>query len=120
MASRSGYLLKHSVKQVEYGKLVDLLFHSHSSTTSNTAGNDIDTPHSFGDTPCGKRTSHRRAEAAKLSGVSHSNVMHSQSRLPEVHTQQSTGNKQILSKMMASGLVASCSVLALGFTNLYQ
>ncbi|KAL0046203.1 hypothetical protein WJX82_005434 [Trebouxia sp. C0006] len=66
MASRSGYLLKHSVKQVEYGKLVDLLFHSHSSTTSNTAGNDIDTPHSFGDTPCGKRTSHRRAEAAKL------------------------------------------------------
>ncbi len=40
--------------QVEYSKLVDLLFPSHSSATSNTAGNEIYTPHSLGDTPCGR------------------------------------------------------------------
>ncbi|DBA98618.1 TPA: hypothetical protein ACH3X1_014408 [Trebouxia sp. C0004] len=32
--------------QVEYGKLVDLMFPSHSSTTPNTAGNEIHTSHS--------------------------------------------------------------------------
>jgi len=39
------------------------------------------------------------------------------SRLPEVHTEQSTMNAKALSKLMASGVVASCSVLVLGFTN---
>ena len=50
--------------QVEYGKLVDLLFSSHSSTTSNRAVNEIYTPHSFGDIPCG-RGIHRGAEAGR-------------------------------------------------------
>lgn len=40
--------------QVECGKLVEVLFPSHSSTTPNTAGNKIYTAHSFGDVPCGR------------------------------------------------------------------
>jgi len=44
-----------------------------------------------------------------------------QSRLAEVHTKQSTRNGKTLSKMMASGLVASCSDLVLGqMTSIYQ
>jgi len=37
--------------------------------------------------------------------------------LSEVHTEQSTRHGKTLSKLMSSGLVASCSVLVLGFTN---
>ncbi len=48
---------------VEYSKLVDLLFPSHSSTAFNTAGNEIHTAHSFGGISCGRETPHRRAEA---------------------------------------------------------
>ena len=40
--------------QVEHNKLVDVLFSSHISTTSNTAGNEIYTPHSFGAIPYGR------------------------------------------------------------------
>jgi len=36
-----------------------------------------------------------------------------QPRLSEVHTEQSTKNGKTLSKVMASGLAASCSVLVL-------
>ncbi|DBA98616.1 TPA: hypothetical protein ACH3X1_014406 [Trebouxia sp. C0004] len=43
MASHSEHLLKHNVKQAEYGKLVDLLYSRHNSTTPNRAGNDIGT-----------------------------------------------------------------------------
>ncbi|DBB15620.1 TPA: hypothetical protein ACH3X3_003832 [Trebouxia sp. C0006] len=62
-------------------------------------------------------STHRRAAAGKLlaSGVSHGNIMpHAcQSRLSEVPTEQSSRNGKTLSKMMASGLVPSCSVLVL-------
>ncbi len=40
-----------------------------------------------------------------------------QSRPSEVHTEQSSRNGKPLSKLVASGLVASCFILVLGFTN---
>ena len=51
--------------------------------------------------------------------MSHGNIMSSicQSRLSEVHSEQSCRNGKPLSKIMASGLVASYSVQVLGFTN---
>ncbi len=53
--------------QVEYGKLVEVLFPSHSSTTPNRAGNEIYTPHSFGEVFCGRGIPHRRAAAGRTS-----------------------------------------------------
>ncbi len=51
--------------------------------------------------------------------MSHGNIMTSgcQSRLSEVHIEQSIMDGKAPSKMMASGLAASCSVLVLGFMN---
>ena len=56
--------------------------------------------------------------AVIASGVNHGNLMPSvcQSRLSDVHTQQSTRSRATLSKMMASGLVASYFILVLEFT----
>ncbi|DBA79495.1 TPA: hypothetical protein ACH3X2_007762 [Trebouxia sp. C0005] len=51
--------------------------------------------------------------SASPCGVSHGNIMPPvcQSRLSETHPEQSNRNTKTRSKMMASGLVALCSVL---------
>ena len=56
--------------------------------------------------------------AVIASGVSHGNIMPSvcQSRLSDVHTEQSTRNGATLIRVMASGLVASYVIPVLEFT----